>query len=154
MTERLRSARRSGGVSLKTLADRAGITAAHYQDLEEYRDDIFSTVSVRQAILIANELNIELAELISEANVQYENSEENLEALTARDLKNINVGDASDFSGIENEFLREARDDPRKVLDLNFELLIALCAYLQKDPTELLENMTGREMRPAKEDRP
>jgi transcriptional regulator with XRE-family HTH domain len=67
IAERIRDLRGRSGRTERELADMLGLTVAGYCDLEQYDDELETTISIAQALALAHLLGTELAEIIGES---------------------------------------------------------------------------------------
>lgn len=66
IAERIRDLRGKSGRTEQELADLLGLTVEGYCDLEQYDDELESTISIAQAVALARLLGRDLAEIVGE----------------------------------------------------------------------------------------
>jgi transcriptional regulator with XRE-family HTH domain len=67
IADRIRDLRVKSGRTAAVLADALGMTVEAYCDLEQYDDELETTISVAQAVMLARLLGVDLSELVGES---------------------------------------------------------------------------------------
>jgi transcriptional regulator with XRE-family HTH domain len=67
IADRIRDLRDKSGRTERVLADALGLTVEAYGDLEQYDDELETTVSIAQAMMLARLLGADLSEIIGES---------------------------------------------------------------------------------------
>lgn len=62
--DRIRDLRRKSGRTERELADALGLTLEGYCDLEQYDDELETTISIAQALMLAQVLGADLSEIL------------------------------------------------------------------------------------------
>jgi transcriptional regulator with XRE-family HTH domain len=67
IADRIRDLRGKSGRTERELADALGLTIEGYRDLEQYDDELETTISIAQAVILARLLGTNLLEMIGES---------------------------------------------------------------------------------------